>query len=206
MSSPDRRFPLTWFLIVFGSLGVAIYALFGYTMFPVGSMVHPEMRAAYEAHSLGIYTHIFASLIALALGPFQFAQRLRRKNVSLHRLLGRVYLLGVLLGGISGLYLSRIAFGGLVSSVGFALLACIWLFSGFMALHHIRHQRVALHRRWMIRNFSLTFAAVTLRLYLGLFFAAGVSFETFYPLLAWICWVPNLVFVEWVLLARVDRE
>ena len=191
-------------LILLGSLGVAGYALFGYTMRPLGSLVHPDMKVAYEADKLGIYTHIFASLIALAVGPFQFSERLRRNYLKLHRILGRVYLLGVLLGGISGLFISRTAFGGLVSSTGFSLLAILWLLSGFKALHAIRSKNVTLHRRWMIRNFALTFAAVTLRIYLGLFFAAGIPFEDFFPLLAWLCWVPNIILVEWLLLPSRD--
>jgi hypothetical protein len=52
----------------------------------------------------------------------------------------------------------------------------------------------------MVRNFALTFAAVTLRLYLPLGFASGLRFEDFYPAVAWLCWVPNLLFVEWVTL------
>jgi hypothetical protein len=51
----------------------------------------------------------------------------------------------------------------------------------------------------MIRNFALTFAAVTLRLYLPLGFLSGLRFEDFYPALAWLCWVPNLVIAEWCL-------
>ena len=50
----------------------------------------------------------------------------------------------------------------------------------------------------MVRNFSLTFAAVTLRVYLGLFFVAGVPFELFYPFVAWLAWVPNLLIAEWL--------
>lgn len=204
MMTAFRRFPLPWLLIALGSIGVALYAVVGYTMRPLGSLVHPEMKLAYEANSLAVFAHIFASSIALALGPFQFSQKLRTSKVALHRGLGRVYLLSVFVGGVAGLYIARIAFGGLVSTAGFSLLAILWLFTGFRALQTIRQKNVALHRRWMIRNFALTFAAVTLRIYLGLFFAAGVPFDTFYPVLAWISWVPNILFAEWVLLSKSE--
>jgi hypothetical protein len=49
----------------------------------------------------------------------------------------------------------------------------------------------------MVRNFSLTFAAVTLRLYLPISGVAGVPFEVAYPIIAWIAWVPNLIVAEW---------
>jgi hypothetical protein len=52
------------------------------------------------------------------------------------------------------------------------------------------------HRAWMIRSYSLTFAAVTLRIYLPLSLAAGMSFDVAYPAIAWLCWVPNIIVAE----------
>ena len=54
----------------------------------------------------------------------------------------------------------------------------------------------------MLRSYALTLAAVTLRLYMPAFAIAGVGFDAAYPLIAWLCWVPNLVVVEWLVLAR----
>jgi hypothetical protein len=45
-------------------------------------------------------------------------------------------------------------------------LALAWLYTGAKAFSAARQRDFVAHRRWMIRNFSLTFAAVTLRLYL----------------------------------------
>ena len=164
----------------------------------------PVPRDRIEAHPLIVYTHIFASLAALALGPSQFSQTIRARTAVVHRAIGRVYLVGVFIGGTAGLLISRIAFGGLVSMAGFSSLSILWLFTAGMALHAIRRGEVERHRLWMTRNFSLTFAAVTLRIYLGLFFAAGSSFEDFYPLLSWISWVPLIVLFE--ILRRGDQK
>ncbi len=185
------------------AIGVALYAAVVYGFFPLGSFVHPDMKAVFQAHSTGIYTHIFASMLALALGPFQFSDKLRQQNITLHRWSGRVYLVaGVLSGGISGLYMAQFAFGGFVSRAGFSLLALSWLFTGLMAYLAIRRHDIKNHRSWMVRNFSLTLAAVTLRIYLGLFFAVGMKFEDFYPLLSWLCWVPNFLLAEWLFNSR----
>ena len=48
----------------------------------------------------------------------------------------------------------------------------------------------------MVRNFALTFAAVTLRLWLPASIVAGFPFELAYPVIAWLCWLPNLVAAE----------
>jgi hypothetical protein len=50
----------------------------------------------------------------------------------------------------------------------------------------------------MIRNFALAFAAVMLRLYLPMAFAAGADFEESYRAIAWLCWVPNVLVAEWL--------
>jgi hypothetical protein len=52
----------------------------------------------------------------------------------------------------------------------------------------------------MIRSYALCLAAVTLRLWLPVGLAQGVRFEVMYPLVAWLCWVPNLMLAEWVVI------
>jgi uncharacterized membrane protein len=181
------------------SLGVAGYAVAVYAFLPLGAALHPDMRAAFEAHPAGIDAHIFASAVALALGPFQFSAKLRGTRPGLHRWLGRLYLgIGVLLGGLAGLFMALHAFGGLASRLGFACLAIAWLYTGLRAYRAIRARDLASHRRWMVRNFALTFAAVTLRLYLPASVAAGIPFELAYPVIAWLCWLPNITVAEWL--------
>lgn len=181
------------------SLGVAGYAIVVYGFLPLGVVVHPDMRATYEVQRLGIYTHVFAAAVALILGPFQFSATLRARHPALHRWSGRLYLtVGVLVGGVSGLYMAAHAYGGLAARLGFACLALGWLYTGLRAYRAIRARDIAAHRRWMVRNFALTFAAVTLRLWLPSAMASGVAFELAYPVIAWLCWVPNLLIAEFV--------
>lgn len=183
--------------IAFLCLGVSAYALAAYGFLPLGALLHPDMRAVFQAHDVAIRLHIFASIAALALGPFQFSTRLRSRSPRLHRLMGRAYLgVGVLLGGASGLYVAQFAFGGTTARLAFTLLALAWLFTGWSAYAAIRRGNVAAHRAWMLRNFALTFAAVMLRLYLPVAMARGIPFEAAYPVIAWLCWVPNLIAVE----------
>src|SRR5690606_9843127 len=136
--------------------------------------------------------HVFAAAVALTLGPFQFSTSLRARYPAFHRWSGRLYLgVGVLVGGLAGLYMAAHAFGGLPARLGFACLALGWLYTGLRGYRAIRARDVADHRRWMVRNFALTFAAVTLRLWLPASVAAGIAFELAYPVIAWLCWVPN---------------
>lgn len=179
------------------ALGVAAYAIVAYGLLEFGTLVHPDMRQVFAARPVGIGLHVFASAFALALGPFQFLPGLRARRPGLHRQLGRVYLTAVAVGGLSGLYMARFAFGGGLAQSGFTVLALLWLGSSALALRAILGGDVAAHRRWMLRSFALTFAAVTLRLQLGLGGLAGLAFEQYYPVVAWSCWVPNLLLLEW---------
>jgi hypothetical protein len=56
--------------------------------------------------------------------------------------------------------------------------------------------KVQLHRRWMLRNYALTFAAATLRIELPLLIISGVTFPVAYTLVAWISWMSNWLVVE----------
>lgn len=186
-------------LLVILSLGVVAYAVGVYGLEPLGAYVHPDIRAGFENERLAIYTHIFGAAFALALGPFQFSAKLRTRLPAVHRWCGRLYLgVGVLFGGLAGLFAALHAFGGPAARLGFACLAVAWLFTGFRAYRAIRSGDVATHRRWMIRNFALTFGAVTLRLWLPVLLGSGIEFDAAYAVVAWLCWVPNLVVAELV--------
>ena len=94
---------LLWFL----SVSVAAYAVFVYAFLPLGAAVEPGMRAGFAAHATGVYLHAFAAAVALLLGPLQFSAGFRRNHAPIHRWLGRAYLgIGVLVGGVSALYLA----------------------------------------------------------------------------------------------------
>ena len=95
-----------------------------------------------------------------------------------------------------GLYFAPKSTAGLVGSIGFTTLAMFWLYSGAQAYIAIRRGNVQVHRRWMLRNYALTFAAATLRIELPLLIIGGVRFPAAYTMVAWISWVPNWLTVE----------
>jgi uncharacterized membrane protein YozB (DUF420 family) len=63
----------------------------------------------------------------------------------------------------------------------------------------------AAHRRWMYRSYALTFAGVTLRLYLPVAIFGPYGFAAAYAVIAWLCWAPNLFVAEWLLGRRRKR-
>ena len=186
-----------WGLMLILALLMFLFASRYLTLNP--EVFFPEQRAVYIAHTTGILIHIVGSMLATIIGPFQFLPRsISKRFLKLHRWLGRIYLGGILLGGLGGLYMAFLAYGGFPAQLGFATLAIIWLASGFMAYRQIRRKEIQSHRQWMVRNYALTFAAVTLRLWQIVFQVAAVDFTTAYITVAWLSWIPNLLVAEWI--------
>jgi len=193
---------LGWFVATLLSMLIVLYATAYFRFDP--RTYFPQQRAVYLAHRVPLYLHIAGASLALLTAPWQLSRSLRRRRPWLHRATGRVYLVGVLAGGIGGLAMAPLSFGGPVAHAGFATLALAWLATTATGLVAIRGGDIARHRRWMTRSFALTFAAVTLRVYLGGYqglHAAGVlpvSFAAAYAAIAWLAWVPNLAVAWWL--------
>lgn len=181
-----------WLLLVLLCLAVSVYALaylvLGEAMYP------PNLAASFLQHQGQLKLHVAGGSLALALGPFLIAgPRARRAR---HRALGKLYVGAVMLGGIGGLSLAPFSFGGWATHLGFAALGVAWIGVTCAAWVRIRKGDVAGHRAWMTRSFLLTLAAVTLRIELPLAGLLGLPFETSYPVISWMCWVPNLLVAE----------
>lgn len=190
-------------LLIALSLPIAFYAF----AFQLGVTGDPDFQVRFSSKPLFSGFHFIGAGIALLLGGFQFVSRIRNKVINVHRWFGRTYLLAVLIGGTGGFVIAFSADGGLVGRMGFATLAVIWLYSGWQAYAAVRRGDIATHRVWMMRNFALTFAAVTLRIYLGILTGPlEIPFVEAYASVAWISWVPNLLVVEWFLLQRDSQR
>ncbi|HHS82534.1 MAG TPA: DUF2306 domain-containing protein [Devosia sp.] len=163
------------------------------------SLAFPEFGAHIINRKFVLMTHIVAAPFALLAGMVQFLPEFRQASLGRHRILGRIYVLAVGMGSVSGLLLGINALGGPLAGAGFFLLAVLWMGTTANAVRHALAKNISTHREWMIRSFALTFAAVTLRAYLPFFFMSGMSYTQASVFLAWLCWIPNLMLAElWI--------
>jgi hypothetical protein len=190
-----------WWVMTALSLVIASYALL---LFFVPAARPPFLQGRTGLMALAVALHLGGGGIALGVGAFQLNAALRSTRIRLHRIIGRTYVVSVLIGGVSGLQLAIASQGGMIAHLGFGVLACAWLFTTTRGFFRIRAGDDIDHRAWMIRSHSLTFAAVTLRIYVPLALASGVPFETAYPAISWLCWLPNLIVAEWIFVRRVE--
>ena len=192
-----------WGLLLVGAVLMALLAAKYYTLDP--AVYFPRQREVYEAETLGLVVHITGMIFAVLAGPFQFLRRLRERHFGLHRMLGKLYIVGALVGGLGGLYMAQFSASGTASDLGFALLALGVLLTTTVAFARIRGRNVQSHREWMTRSYALVFSAITLRLYLPVLESIFGEHDG-YAIVAWACWLPNLAFAEWLIRARLRRH
>lgn len=93
------------------------------------------------------------------------------------------------------------------AALGFFLLDGLWIFATWFSLLQIARKDIQAHKDWMLRSYALTFAAVTLRLWLPIMVMLfDGNFIPAYQLAAWICWVVNLLVIEAVIRLRACRS
>ena len=190
---------IAWFGMTVLATGVAGYAAASLLS---GSLRTPFVEALFTNLPVATTVHLAGGMVAIVLGAFQVSSTLRRKHLDLHRWFGRVYVVAVLASGTGGLVMAFDSTGGLVTHFGFGLMAVCWLGCTINEYRHIRNGHLTSHRAWMLRSYALTLAAVTLRIYLPASQVAGIEFLEAYRAIAWLCWVPNLLVVEWFMLNR----
>jgi uncharacterized membrane protein len=157
------------------------------------------------AIQVALYVHASFGGLALLLSPLQFIRRIRSRVPRVHRMIGRIPLVSIAVAGLAGLTLAPFNLAGTVGVFGFGMLAGCWLGFAALAFRAIRRGDIVQHRRWAIRTFALTYAAVTLRLWVavlvsaqvGLFdIAEPVAFSGAYLIVPFLAWVPNVIVAE----------
>ncbi len=195
---------VAWFVFAFMAIGVGLYPLlYIYYAFQDGEF---SLRLSKSAAllgdviwNIGFYGHVTFGGIALMVGWSQFSEKLRAKRLQLHRNLGRVYVVSALVSGCCGVYIAFYATGGYITTFGFLGLGIVWLLTTFKAYTAIKKGDIALHEGMMIYSYAACFAAVTLRIWLPLLTIAFGAFLPAYKIVAWLCWVPNIIFAYfWV--------
>lgn len=196
MNAVMQRVPalgnVAWLIATFASVAVAA-ASYRYVI-GVGPMPPKIIANAFAMPWLPL--HAAAAATALLIGSFQFVGRLLRTRPAVHRWTGRVYAVACLIGAVTGLVLALGTTMGPVATAGFGSLSVIWALTIGYGWQRARERRFPDHRRWMIRSWALTFAAVNLRVYLAIAGALSIPFDVSYPIISFLAWVPNLILAE----------
>jgi uncharacterized membrane protein len=185
----------SWALLALSALAIGLFSL----RYALPGMPLPSDLPSLALSPRPFVVHAVSASLALMLGPLQLVPAWRARFPALHRWVGRAYVLSVAVAWLSSLPLAVNAMTGAVAATGFFALGVAWIVATGMGLAFALQRRFAEHRRWMLRSFALTAAAITLRIYLGASMAADIDEALSYPFIAWLCWLPNLLVAEWYL-------
>ncbi len=150
---------------------------------------------------IAFYTHVFSSIFTLCAGFTQFSTYVLRQHKKLHRFIGKMYAYNVMLINFpAGMIMAFYANGHLPSKIAFIILDCLWFWFTYKAVVAIKAKDIKAHKRFMIRSYALTCSAITLRLWkIILSNSFNIDPQVLYMIDAWMGFVPNLFFAEWLI-------
>jgi hypothetical protein len=159
----------------------------------------PEALGKYYTLRWVLIAHITAGGGALILGIIQFWPKLRSYSGKLHRLIGLLYLLAILVSSICAMILAFTTAYTLRWPYAFSLQVWsgVWISSTFIAYYTALKKRYKSHQVWMTRSYIVTIAF----LISGLAFKSPIvqqlgSVTEIFPPLIWMGWALPLYVYE----------
>ncbi|MFO1007881.1 MAG: DUF2306 domain-containing protein [Planctomycetaceae bacterium] len=157
----------------------------------------------WEGYHWAFYPHIVAGPVTLLLGLVLLSESIRRRWPRWHRWLGRTQVGLVLLVVVpSGFVMGFRAAFGPIAAVGLIGLALATAVTVTMGWRTAIQRRFDVHRKWMLRCYTLLFSAVVIRLLGGIGEVAGVQADWYYIQATWTSWIIPLIGVELLLRRR----
>lgn len=190
-----------WFILILLLSAMIALKSWVYLDFQIKNILEGREKLMKEIiYPIAFYSHVIFGSIGLLLGPYQFLRFLRNKYPRSHKVIGKIYIVSCLIGSTSGFYIALNADGGWTARLGFVIGGVLWFFTSLKGYLVIRKGLVTEHSKWMIRSYALTFAAVTLRIWIGVLLGIyKLEYMDAYRIVAWLSWVPNLMFVEFAI-------
>lgn len=168
---------------------------------PFITNISPGKFGRYWPRRDWLLTHIVGSGLALVVGPLQFWSGLRRRSMFVHRWIGRLYVVGVLIGGAAAFYLASHAGQGATFGISLSALGVAWWTTTGMAYLAIRLRQVIQHKEWVVRSYVVTFTFVTTRALAELGVLPSLGRDPF-ATLVWLSWSMPLLVTEVILQGR----
>lgn len=186
--------------------GALIAAGVVFTLVYIGVTITPKLGGGLHASPLVpdwptinvavLLVHIATAIPPLVIGLVAFSPKARRASWRFHRWIGTAYCVTIWISAVTGGLLALANQFGLMAKAGFFTLAVVWFTSTWFAYTTARNKDFVAHRNWMIRSYAVTLAVVSVRPMFIFGPPFGMDYETYYPLVTWMCWVPNLIIGE----------
>lgn len=125
------------------------------------------MICSWAKHPLQYYIHAIPGPLALLCSVFNIMKFSRGQvfPIAAHVWVGRVHNIAIIVASIGAVMLGSVSATPNWIKMGFWLLLCLWLPTMLVGWYYGYKGDIPNHKRWMIRNFACTAAAITLRCY-----------------------------------------
>jgi uncharacterized membrane protein len=110
-----------------------------------------------------VVMHLVGGSLALFTGPVQFWKQIRNRYIGAHRLIGKLYMFGVALVGISAFRLSLISYCR-PCRVSLFILALLAVLATAFAWRAIKSRNIKAHRQFMVRSYICIVSFVAVRI------------------------------------------
>jgi uncharacterized membrane protein len=197
------RRPTAWLLLI---VAIVFSLVLSYPYWSL-DIDNSRLEVSGSLHYYVLVVHIFTAAVALVIGPLQFIPKVRAHK-RIHRTLGRIYLFaGVLPSAVATIPVA-VWSGRPITQIGLTTAAVLWLITGGRAYRAARRRDFADHRAWMMRNYALTFLAVTSRILVPVLLLVQIPFggaeagsigakaSSMIPIGQTLGWIINLIVVE----------
>lgn len=181
-------------------------AFFAATVFVMylkdGRVLDPGSPIARHFAPAGWYLVIHAvfGVVAMSVAAFQFSNRLRARYLKIHRVLGYIYVVSVLISAPVAVVvaLKTAASSSLVAAN--AVQSFGWITTTGIALYCVRSGNVTQHRRWMIRSYPFAMVFTLVRAVRPFPFIAALGNDgremVIWSAIALAAFLPNIA-LEW---------
>jgi len=144
------------------------------------------------------YLHITGAMVSLVVGLPQCFVWLVKKYRNLHKTLGKIYVIAILVVACpTGFFMSFFTNGGIMGVIPFMSIAVLWFITTYVGYRYIKNKKVMEHNVWMIRSYALTLSALTFRLYQIIFhFGMDIDPVDNYILSLWVSLLGNIALGE----------
>lgn len=165
------------------------------------------LRQRYSPIAPLMFLHAVPGAIALFLGIFQFSSRLRTRYLTLHRVMGRIYVGCVAIAAPVAVIVSvklpipTLTMASMIQATG-------WILATATALYCVRTGRIAQHREWMMRSYPFAAVFVVVRVIIAIPAVASTGLlglaEVVWSVIAVACFFPSFL-IAWQHLATSKR-
>lgn len=158
----------------------------------------PESLGKYFKLKWILIAHITAGGGSLVLGLIQFWQKLRNYSFKIHRIIGFLYLLAVLVSSFCAIVLAFTTSYEVNWAYAFSLQVwvSVWISATAIAYYAAVKRRFKQHEEWMVRSYLVTLAFIISGLALKTSYVQSLgTFDQISPSLFWLGWsVPLYVY------------